>query len=138
MNLKRMLLAPTLALTTLLPLSAGVALAAPKGEAFPIQCGGETVMIVTPTVANGKEDVAIFTPGFVVGTNTRLIPVQFTFTATTQDGQVFTETQTKGGSLEALQAKGKLTTCTFGGMFEGGTFTGTVQVLMTPQGGRNK
>ena len=132
-----MLLAPALALTTLLPLSAGVALAAPKGESFPIQCGGETVMIVVATVANGKEDVVIFNPAFVEGTNTRLIPVQFTFTAT-QNGQVFSETQTKGGSLEALQAKGKLTTCTFSGTFEDITFTGTVQALITPQGGRNK
>jgi len=138
MNLKRTLLAPALALTTLLPLSAGVALAAPKGEAFPVQCGGETVMIVTATVANGKEDVVIFNPAFVEGTNTRLIPVQFAFTAT-QNGQViFSETQTKGGSLEALQAKGKLTTCTLSGTFEDITFTGTVQVLITPQGGGNK
>lgn len=136
MNLKRTLLAPALAVAALLPLSAGVASAAPKGETFEIQCGGETLTIVTPTVANEKEGVASFTPGFVVGSSSRLIPVQFTFTAS-QNGQVlFSETETKGGAFEALQDR--LVTCTFGGTFEGMTFEGTVQALMTPQGGRNK
>lgn len=135
-NLKRTLLAPAVAIAALLPLSAGVASAAPKGEAFPVQCGGETLMIVTPTVANEKEDAVIFTPGFVVGSTTRLIPVQFTFT-TTQGGTVlFSETVTKGGSLEALGDR--LVSCTFRETFEGITFTGTVQALVTPQGGRSK
>ncbi len=107
---------------------------AKNAEAFPVVCGGQTLMVVV----NGRGD---FTPGHIIGSTGNIIPQAFvfTFTATDAGGNVIdsgTETITKGGQRRGLQDR--LTTCTFGDSFtEDGmtfTFSGTVTAFITPRG----
>ena len=119
-----------------LPLSASVAYADPtngRSDVIPIQCGGQTFTITTIRTANGNEDVNTFTPGFVQGSSSVLIPVQFTFEAVNNaTGESYGSlTTSKGQSMDALQ--GRLITCTFSETEGDFTLNGTVVALQTPQ-----
>lgn len=115
-------------------LGASLASAAPSNaknaEIVALDCDGYSLEVVV----NGN---GTFTPGHVVGSNQKLIPVSFEIVASDQDGEViFQDSSAKGGQRNGQE--GSLVTCTFSDTFEDPdlglvTFSGEVVVFMTPR-----
>lgn len=134
MRRKQAIAVGLLTLVMVAALGTGIASAAPAGsknaETLAIECGEKTLVVVT----NGAGS---YTPGHILDGNQMLIPVQFTFTVTDENGEVLIhEVEAKGGQRKGQQDD--LFTCTFGETFQDPelgelTFTGEVLVFMTPR-----
>ena len=93
-----------------------------KGDALALECDVLGSIDIATTSGNGQ-----WTPGFVVGSNQRLIPYAFRFEFAPPGGPTVVDEVRK-----RAPRNGRLDRCTFGGEDPDGTFSGIVWLSYTP------
>jgi hypothetical protein len=92
-----------------------------NGEPLTLKCDGLGSIDIATNLGNGQ-----WTPGFVAGSNQRLIPYAFHFEFTPPGGPTFTDDVKK-----PAPQNGRLDRCTFSGSDPDGTFSGIVWLSYT-------